>query len=72
MPVWRKASSSFSNGGCVEVAAWRTAARCNHGECVEVGHGPRVIGVRDSKDPDGPALLVSPATWGAFLQRLTG
>ena len=71
-PLWRKASSSFANGNCIEVAAWRKAAACNHGECVEVGHGPQVVGVRDSKDPGGPALLFSPAAWGAFLHGTTG
>jgi hypothetical protein len=32
----------------------------------------RVVTVRDSKDPDGPKLLISPANWQMFLGRLTG
>lgn len=33
--------------------------------------GPiRVIAVRDSKDPDGPAHLYSPSDWAAFLDSL--
>lgn len=67
---WRKSSFSFSNGNCVEVGAWRTP-RCNHGECVEVGQGPQVIAVRDTKNPGGPALQFTPAEWGAFLHGLT-
>lgn len=28
---------------------------------------PGVVGVRDSKDPTGPALTFAPATWAAFV-----
>ncbi|MET8335467.1 DUF397 domain-containing protein [Streptosporangium canum] len=50
--VWRKASRSGSNGGqCVEVAA----------------NLPGVVAVRDSKDPNGPKLLFTPAEWGSFI-----
>jgi Domain of unknown function (DUF397) len=48
---WRKASYSTNNGGaCVEIAA----------------NLPGVVAVRDSKDPDGPALGISPRQWTAF------
>jgi hypothetical protein len=26
-----------------------------------------VVAVRDSKDPDGPALIFTPAEWDAFI-----
>jgi hypothetical protein len=39
---WRKASHSASNGG----------------ECVELASAPDAIAVRDSKDPDGPKLVL--------------
>jgi hypothetical protein len=54
---WRKASYSSNNGGeCVEVAAVNgTDLSCL---------------VRDSKDPDGPRLALSPAAWRAFTRRL--
>ncbi len=51
--VWAKSSLSGGNGGnCVEVA--RLA-------------GGR-IGVRDSKDRSGPALVFTPGEWAAFTR----
>ncbi|WP_235978197.1 MULTISPECIES: DUF397 domain-containing protein [Streptomyces] len=35
---------------------------------MEVAPGfPGVVPVRDSKAPQGPALLVTPAAWAAFI-----
>jgi hypothetical protein len=49
---WRKSSRSGSNGGA----------------CVEVARNlPRIVAVRDSKDPHGPVLTVEPAGWRAFI-----
>jgi hypothetical protein len=46
--VWHK--STFSNG--------------NGGNCVEVARNlPNVVAVRDTKNPDGPQLVISPAAW---------
>ncbi|NED53283.1 DUF397 domain-containing protein, partial [Micromonospora aurantiaca] len=49
-------------------AKWRTSTHSgpNGGECVELADVARVAGasavaVRDSKDPDGPVLLLTPA-----------
>jgi hypothetical protein len=53
--VWRKSRRSGSNGGqCVEVATNLAG----------------VVAIRDSKDPDGPKLTVTPTQWQAFLGRL--
>lgn len=49
--IWRKASLSAHNGGCVEVAA----------------NLPRVIAVRDSKRPEGGAHVVGRAAFARFL-----
>jgi Domain of unknown function (DUF397) len=48
---WVKSSLSFSNGACVEVASLREGG----------------IGVRDSKDAEGPVLRFTPDEWRAFL-----
>ena len=38
-----------------------------HGECVEVARNiPTTIAVRDSKQPNGPLLQLTPTTWTAF------
>ncbi len=65
--AWRKSTRSASNGGdCVELASvpdvhWRksTHSTSNGGDCVEVAPVSGVIAVRDSKDPDGPVLLLT-------------
>ncbi|MFR9772032.1 DUF397 domain-containing protein [Nocardia sp. SC052] len=48
---WFKSSYSASNGQCVEIA------HLNNG----------TIGMRDSKNPTGPALTFTPAAWDTFL-----
>lgn len=49
---WRKSSwSAVGNNSCVEVAANLTG----------------IIAVRDSKDPEGPKLVFSPAQWRDFI-----
>ncbi|MFJ9842358.1 DUF397 domain-containing protein [Kitasatospora sp. NPDC101155] len=50
-------------------AAWRTSSySVQEGQCVEVADGflDRVP-VRDSKDPDGPALVFAADAWSAFV-----
>jgi hypothetical protein len=51
---WRKSSYSGGNGSCVEVAR----------------NLPGVVGVRDSKDRGGPALVFAPAQWKMFAVRV--
>ncbi|MGW7521414.1 DUF397 domain-containing protein [Streptomyces sp. NPDC054796] len=55
--TWRK--STYSNGGDVN--------------CVEVADGfPGVVPVRDSKRPEGPALVIPAASWAAFVAGVRG
>ncbi|TNH22412.1 DUF397 domain-containing protein [Micromonospora orduensis] len=54
-------------------ARWRKSSRSsgNGGNCVEVADNlPGVVGVRDSKDPTGPALAFAPAAWRTFVTQL--
>ncbi|MEU0393907.1 DUF397 domain-containing protein [Streptomyces sp. NPDC006208] len=72
---WRKSSYSGSSGGeCIECAplgpaAWRKSSYSSDtgGDCVEVAHLTPHIAVRDSKNPDGPAFLTTPAAFAAFV-----
>jgi Domain of unknown function (DUF397) len=55
--TWRRSSYSGGNGGnCVEVAVLPDARRA----------------VRDSKDPDGGALVFGTGAWMAFIGSLKG
>ncbi|QRX92693.1 DUF397 domain-containing protein [Streptomyces noursei] len=56
-------------------ASWRKSSYSNGtgGDCVEVADGlPGVVPVRDSKDPQGPALVFSAARWSSFVSALKG
>jgi hypothetical protein len=51
-------------------ALWRKSTRSggNGGACVEVADNlPGVVGLRDSKDPSGPALTFGPSQWSTFV-----
>ena len=52
--TWRKSSYSGGSGNCVEVADNLSGA----------------VGVRDSKDPGGPALVVTAQAWQAFTDQV--
>ncbi|SEC20283.1 DUF397 domain-containing protein [Streptomyces sp. TLI_105] len=72
--AWFKSSYSGGSGdNCVEVAlSWHksTYSTGDGGNCVEVATCPSTVHVRDSKNPTGPQLTLSPATWTEFLTRL--
>ncbi|WP_030174330.1 DUF397 domain-containing protein [Spirillospora albida] len=49
---WRKSSHSTGQGG----------------DCVEVAGIASTVAVRDSKDPDGPMLILGRAVFGALTR----
>ncbi|MFE2499204.1 DUF397 domain-containing protein [Streptomyces scopuliridis] len=48
---------------------WRSSSySTNGGNCVEIGDGiANTVPVRDSKNPTGPILITSNASWTAFV-----
>jgi hypothetical protein len=53
--TWRKSTHSGGNGG----------------DCIEVSPTSKpFIAIRDSKDPNGPKLLISSPMWQMFAQRV--
>lgn len=51
-------------------ARWRKSSYSNAdgGDCVEVADDfPGTVPVRDSKDPQGPALVFPATAWSAFI-----
>jgi hypothetical protein len=51
---------------------WRKAAQsADQGSCVEVAWVSGMIAVRDSKNPQGPALVFSRAAWRVFTTQVT-
>lgn len=72
--TWRKSSYSSDAANCVEVGSvtWcKSSYSSGQGaNCVEVAEAGPVVGVRDSKDPEGGVLVVEPAAWRSFLRVL--
>ena len=66
---WTKSSHSSNDGpDCVEVAWFKSSYSTNDGpDCVEVALTPATVLVRDSKDPEGPHLTLTPDAWSSFL-----
>lgn len=54
--VWSKSTRSGAQSNCVEVAVTEGSKEGSD----------HVITVRDSKNPDGPKLVFTPAEWEAF------
>jgi hypothetical protein len=68
---WIKSSYSNNNGTCVEVAWFKSSYSANNGDCVEVATGVNEVATRDSKDPEGGVLTLSPAAFRSFLAAVT-
>lgn len=70
---WRKSTYS-PTGTCVEAASWRKSTHSSSGtsgECIEVGAGAAVVGVRDTKLCDAsPVIEFRLHAWTAFTRGL--
>ncbi|WP_084263106.1 DUF397 domain-containing protein [Actinomadura formosensis] len=55
MTTWRKSSHSGTQSGS---------------ECVEVGRFRHTVALRDSKNPDGPKLVITPDHFAALVADL--
>ncbi|WP_243717074.1 DUF397 domain-containing protein [Actinomadura darangshiensis] len=55
-----------------DVTKWRKARQSDGqgGACVEVARLPEAVAVRDSKDPNGPRLLLTPHAFDTILNDL--
>jgi len=50
---------------------WRKSTySLSNGNCVEVGSGQGMVAVRDSTDPDGTRVDVSPRAWIEFIEHI--
>ncbi|MGW8972518.1 DUF397 domain-containing protein [Streptomyces platensis] len=53
----------------LSTARWRKSSYSNGegGSCIEVADNLSVVPVRDSKNPDGPALVFPAVGWVSFV-----
>ncbi|MFG2085717.1 MULTISPECIES: DUF397 domain-containing protein [unclassified Spirillospora] len=56
----------------LSIATWRKASRSsnNGGNCVELARVSDTVAIRDSKDPRGPQLLLTPHDFRQLTQSL--
>ncbi|MBV9141474.1 MAG: DUF397 domain-containing protein [Pseudonocardiales bacterium] len=72
---WRKSSHSSDTMNCVEVAfldraRWHKSSHSASINCVEVAVAGPVVALRDSKNPTGSVLALSPPAWRAVTTAL--
>ncbi|MEV0279635.1 DUF397 domain-containing protein [Streptomyces sp. NPDC050610] len=53
-PHWFRSSYSSNGGNCIEIAT-------------NLADTHRAVPIRDSKNPHGPVVTVTPAAWSAFV-----
>ena len=56
----------------LEVAWHKSSFSGPNGNCVEAAELPVGVALRNSRFPDGPALLFTEAEWDAFLRGVKG
>ncbi|MEU9089704.1 DUF397 domain-containing protein [Streptomyces sp. NPDC048428] len=61
----------MSRAADLSTATWHKSSYSDGGanNCVEVSDTfPALVPVRDSKTPTGPALVIGPGAWSAFVE----
>ncbi len=54
-------------------AGWVKSTRSTNGDCVEVARlRGGAYGVRDSKNQNGPVIILTPGEWSAFIDGVKG
>ncbi len=56
----------------LEVAWYKSSFSGPNGDCVEAAEIPSGVAVRNSRFPDGPALLFTESEWSAFVRGVKG
>lgn len=56
----------------IPMTSWRKCSRsgANSTDCVEVAFAEVEAAIRDSKNPAGPILILTPGSWRAFTQQV--
>ncbi|MGX8904747.1 DUF397 domain-containing protein [Streptomyces netropsis] len=63
----------MTRASALPVAWHKSSYSTNGGNCLETGRGMAgVVPVRDSKMPNGPALVFPPAAWSSFVSAVQG
>ncbi|MFF0446953.1 DUF397 domain-containing protein [Streptomyces sp. NPDC004609] len=63
-----------ANRNALALGGWRKSSYSgsDQGSCVEVADGYEGVPVRDSKVPQGPALVFPAPAWSAFVRHING
>lgn len=55
----------------LSTATWHKSSRsATQGQCVEIAQTPLATGIRDSKNPTGIRLRLTPTQWTSFLNHV--
>jgi len=71
--VWQEMSAvkagkiTLSEAERASLAWLKAQSSTVNGQCVEIAAATGNVAIRDSKDPDGPILVYTPAEFRAFL-----
>ena len=60
MIEWRKSSFSGADANCVEIGWRKSSFSAEDSNCVELARDEGRVLARDSKNPDGPRLKLTP------------